>query len=72
VKFSDQGKYADSSDTEILDSASQKNELKIKDTYHPCKFVYHQVKSEFSKNLTINHHESRLISIKTKPNGQRN
>jgi hypothetical protein len=30
------------------------------------------VRSETVKTLTLNYHESKLISIQTKPNGQRN
>lgn len=46
MKFSaEQGKYADSSDTEILEPVPEKNELKIRETYHPCKFIYQPVRS---------------------------
>ena len=46
MKFTNgQGAYPDSSDTEILETAPEKPELKIHETYHPCKFVYQPVRS---------------------------
>lgn len=46
LKFVDGQKYADSSDTEIIETAPEKKyELKIQETYHPCKFQYQAVRT---------------------------